>query len=82
MNIHVNTISQCTGQHHRFINVTVAGVTTDIVVDREDFSNDFTDRTDIENAVKDRLRSALKEGGATLTLATWKTVLEGKDFKI
>lgn len=84
MDINIQTVAQCTGGNHRHISFTIGTNPTvrQIAIDRTDINFDPDQEGDIRNAIIDRLRSALKEGGATLVLATWKTALEGKAFKI
>lgn len=83
MDIHINTVTQCSGQSHRFIDLTInGGAPRRLILDRADIVNDATDIGEIERILVDRIRSALKESGATLTLASWQTALAGKDFKL
>lgn len=79
MNIHINTVTQCSGGSHRIFDMTVGGQTFVLTISKDDVTSE---PDNIKDAVFDRLRSALKEAGATMALATWKTALEGKDFKI
>lgn len=79
MDIHINTVSQCTGEH-RYFDLTInGGVERRLRINREDIA---LERDDIHEAVLGRIRSALKEAGVSLALAQWKTALEGKDFKV
>lgn len=82
MNIHVTTVSQCSGGNHRIFAVTINGAAATITVDRSDMVLDKVDRGAVEDAVVERIRSALKEASAGAGLAAWKTVLEGKDFQV
>lgn len=80
MNVHVNTVSQCAGGEHRYLDLTLnGGPERRLMVNRDDVT---LEKGDVEDAVWNRLRSALKEAGANMTLAQWKTVLEGKDYKV
>jgi hypothetical protein len=79
MRFTVGTIRQCDGGSHRHIPITVGGVTREIIVDRGDLA---ADKENIEELVLGRLRSAIKEGEAGLSLASWNSTLSGKEFQI
>lgn len=79
MRFTVGTITQCAGGNHRHIPITVGGVTRTITVDRGDGSAE-PDR--VEEALIGRIRSALKEGGAGIGLASWNTILSGQEYQI
>ena len=78
MRFSIGTITQCDGGNHRHIPITVGGVTRSITVSREDMALD----TEAEVAILNRIRSALKEGGATLGLASWNNILSGKEYQV
>jgi hypothetical protein len=74
-----NPVTQCAGQNHRFITGTVGGISRVLTVVRADMQLDPADR---ELYLIARVRSALKEGGATLTLASWNNILGNRSLHI
>lgn len=79
MRFTVGTITQCESGGHRHILITVGQVTRTLTIMRGDAG---VDPDETEDRVKARLFSALKESGASLTLASWNTALNGKEFHI
>lgn len=80
MDLHITTVSQCASGGHRHFDLTLnGGALRRITLNRDDVA---LDKADIEDAVIDRIRSALKEAGVNMSLAQWKTALEGKDYKV
>lgn len=74
----VGTITQCAGGNHRHIPITVGQVTRTITITREDMATD----TEAEEAILNRIRSALKEGSAGPGLASWNNILSGQEFQV
>lgn len=79
MRFTVGAITQCAGGNHRHIPVTVGQVTRTLTVTREDMA---IEREDAEELIVNRIRSALKEGGATLGLGSWNNILSGQEFQV
>jgi hypothetical protein len=75
----VGTITQCEGGNHRHIPVTVNSVTRTLIVDRGDAN---VDPSQLEEAITQRIRSALKEAGAGLGLAAWNNALSGNTYHV
>lgn len=79
MRFTVGTVTQCAGGNHRYIPITVGAQTRTIMIERGDAA---LEPSELEERVKSRIVSALKEGGAGLGLASWNTALSGKEFQI
>lgn len=78
MVIAITSISLCVGTGHATIVGTVGGNAISRTFRRTDLA---IEPDDTETAVLARLRSAVKEAGAS-TLAQIKTALEGKTFQV
>ena len=79
MRFQIGTITQCAGGNHRHIPITVGGVTRTLSVTRSDLQ---VEPNESEEAIIARIRSALKEGDATLGLPSWNAILAGKEFQV
>lgn len=79
MRFTIGTITQCDGGNHRHIPITIGQITRTLTVTRGDVD---VEPSETEERIKSRIISALKEEGATLTLASWNTALSGKEFQI
>lgn len=78
MTFTITTIALCPAGGHVIINGTVAGQARQFVISKSDFALDPDSR---EEAVISRLRSAIKEAGAS-TLVQIKAAVEGKTFQV
>lgn len=79
MRFTVGTVTQCSSGNHRSIPITVGQTTRVLTIERSDAT---VEPSQTEEAVIGRIRSALKEAGAGLGLASWNTALSGKEFEI
>lgn len=77
-NLSVTVNGICAGGNHVHLTVTVGGRTRNFSLTRDDLA---LDGDEIEAAAVSRIRSAVKEAGAT-NLAQIKAALEGKAFKV
>lgn len=81
MTINTLLLSRCDGLGHYSLEMTIAGQTFNFLFQKGDAEVDFTDRDEVRELIIGRLRSAVKESGAT----NWqqvKTALENKTFKL
>jgi hypothetical protein len=78
MTIVVTSISRCAGLNHVTVTGTVNGAALTQTFLRSDLD---LDPSDVRDAVVTRLRSAVKEAGAT-TPAQISTALTGKTFQV
>jgi hypothetical protein len=76
--ITITGISRCAGNNHLTVSATIAGQSFTQQFQRADLDLDPSDR---EAAVLTRLRSAVKEAGAT-TPAQIQSALVGKTFQV
>lgn len=79
MRFTIGTVTQCAGGNHRYIPITVGAQTRTIMVERGDAA---IEPGEAESRIRERIFSALKEGGAGMGLASWNTALSGKEFQI
>lgn len=79
MQFNTGTATRCSGGSHYQLPVTVNGVERTLHFTADDMGRDFSDLEGAREAVLDRLRSAIKEAGAT-TLIQIRNAISSKTF--
>lgn len=81
MQFDTGTATRCSGGGHYQLPVTIGGVERTLYFTREDVGRDFTDMEGAREAILHRLRSAIKESGAT-TLIQIRNAISSKSFTV
>lgn len=75
------TASRCGGGNHYELPITISGVQRILHFTKDELERDFTTVEEAREEVIDRLRSAIKESGAT-TLVQIRNAISNKTFNI
>lgn len=81
MQLTTGTATRCSGGGHYQLPVTIGGVERTLHFTREDLERNFSDMEGAREAILDRLRSAIKEAGAT-TLVQIRNAISSKTFHV
>lgn len=78
MTLTITEVTRCSGLNHYHFTVDIAGQTHELVFNRSDFD---LEPKELEQAFLNRVRSAVKEAGAT-TFAQARVAVLNKEFKL